>query len=199
MCSSWACADETQAPETSASTKRSRSRGRMCPPEEFQPGLVVARDRPEVPSRGGTALGSTCWWGTPQVGLTRVTRPTIMTGPTFPDPYSLERRMELSPRTVRLFLTLALASCAGCDSGETGIRGNASFGDPDPLTTPLRPAESPTPAAPVCAFQDGRRVTFEIVEGIPNPRCARATQDQGLALTNHARELISIDLGGGPL
>jgi hypothetical protein len=109
--------------------------------------------------------------------------------------------MEISPRTLYL-LTLALAGwVAGCDSGEREIRlrRDASFGEPDTLPTPLRPAESSMPAAPVCAFQEGHRVAFEIVEGIPNPRCARATQDQGLALVNRTRERIAFNLGGGPV
>jgi hypothetical protein len=109
--------------------------------------------------------------------------------------------MEISPRTLHL-LTLALAGwVAGCDSGEREIRlrRDASFGEPDTLPTPLRPAKSSMPAAPVCAFQDGHRVAFKIVEGIPNPRCARAIQDQGLALMNRTRERIAFKLGGGPV
>ncbi len=110
--------------------------------------------------------------------------------------------MELPQRVLHLFLALAFAgSVAGCDSGEREIRlqREASLGEADTLPTPLRPAESPTPAAPVCAFQEGHRVAFEIVEGIPSPRCARATQDQGLALMNRTRERIAFDLGGGPV
>ncbi|HET6363155.1 MAG TPA: hypothetical protein VFH11_14025 [Gemmatimonadota bacterium] len=110
--------------------------------------------------------------------------------------------MELPSRTLHFCLALALSGCAlGCDSGvrEFPSPGDTSFGEPDTFPTPLRPADSPTPAAPVCAFQAGHRVAFEIVEGIPNPRCARATQDQGLTLTNHTRERISFDLGGGPV
>ena len=109
--------------------------------------------------------------------------------------------MERSPRTLLLCLALTLASfAAGCDSDrETGKGGETSFGEPDTLPTPLRPADSPSPAAPVCAFQETHLVTFEIVDGIPNPRCARATGNQGLALTNHTRERIKFDLGGGPV
>jgi hypothetical protein len=87
-----------------------------------------------------------------------------------------------------------------CDADrEADIGGNASFGEPDTLPTPLRPPDAPSPAAPVCAFQEGHRVSFEIVEGIPDPRCARATSDQGLALTNHTRKRIAFNLGGGPV
>ena len=110
--------------------------------------------------------------------------------------------MESLSRTLHLCLGLALAGTApGCDIGarESPPPGEASFGEPDTLPTPLRPADSSTPAAPVCGFQEGHRVAFEIVEGIPNPRCARATLDQGLALTNHTRERIVFDLGGGPV
>src|SRR5688500_4540064 len=110
--------------------------------------------------------------------------------------------MEHSPRILHLFLALALVGSApGCDSGERGLRlrAEASYGQPDTLPTPLRPAESATPAAPVCAFQEGHNVAFEIVEGIPNPRCARATPDQGLTLVNRTRERIGFDLGGGPV
>lgn len=110
--------------------------------------------------------------------------------------------MELLSRTLHLLLTIVLVGCAaGCDSGdrEPRLRGEASYGEPDTLPTPLRPADSPMPAAPVCAFQEGHRVAFEIVEGIPNPRCARATLDQGLALMNRTRERVAFDLGGGPV
>lgn len=109
--------------------------------------------------------------------------------------------MEFPSRTLHLGLALALACGAfGCDSGESETRrADASFDEPDTVPTPLRPAESSAPAAPVCAFQEGQRVGFEILDGIPNPRCARATGGQGLALTNHTRERIAFDLGGGPV
>jgi hypothetical protein len=91
---------------------------------------------------------------------------------------------------------------AGCDSGDRESRPrreDTSFGSPDTLPTPLRPADSPSPAAPVCAFQEGHRVSFEIADGIPNPRCARATADQGLGLVNRTGERLTFDLGGGPV
>lgn len=90
---------------------------------------------------------------------------------------------------------------AGCDFGDrSGPRSeDASIGLPDTLPTPLRPADSRSPAAPVCAFHEGHRVAFEIVDGIPNPRCARAMTDQGLELVNHTGERIAFDLGGGPV
>ena len=99
-----------------------------------------------------------------------------------------------------IFVAASSVCIIGCDADrEIPSRGEASSGQPDTLPTPLRPAESSTPAAPVCAFQGGHSVSFEIVEGIPNPRCARATQDQGLALVNHTGERISFDLDGGPI
>lgn len=110
--------------------------------------------------------------------------------------------LELSPRTLYFFLTLAFVGwAAGCDSGEREprLQTEASYGEPDTLPTPLRPADSPTPAAPVCAFQEGHNVAFEIVEGIPNPRCARASPDQGLTLMNRTRGRVAFDLGGGPV
>lgn len=110
--------------------------------------------------------------------------------------------MEFPPWTLRFLLALTLAIWAlGCDSGEeeAPLRRDASLAPPDTLPTPLRPADSPSPAAPICAFQEGQRVTFEIVDGIPNPRCARATGDQGLALVNHTGERVAFDLGGGPV
>jgi hypothetical protein len=133
--------------------------------------------------------------------LTRVPRPAIITRLCIPDPvFRRSLIMEFPSRT--LHLALAIAGCAlGCDSGarESPSSGEASFGAPDTLPAPLRPADSRTPAAPVCAFQEGHRVAFEIVEGIPNPRCARATQDQGLALMNRTDERVAFDLGGGPV
>ncbi|MGH7567177.1 MAG: hypothetical protein ACREK2_10145 [Gemmatimonadota bacterium] len=72
------------------------------------------------------------------------------------------------------------------------------FGE-SPEPPGLRPADATSPAAPVCAFQEEDRVTFEIVEGISNPRCARALQGQGLALTNGTGRRVSFDLGGGPV
>jgi hypothetical protein len=108
-----------------------------------------------------------------------------------------------SSPTFHLFLALACASvptACGPSGGDSSAPGGASSSaTPDTFPTPLRPADSPAPAAPVCAFQEGHLVSFEIVEGIPNPRCARATADQGLALTNQTEERISFDLGGGPV
>ncbi len=37
------------------------------------------------------------------------------------------------------------------------------------------------------------------MEGIPNPRCARATRDQGLVLSNRTDAQVTFDLGGGPV
>ena len=96
----------------------------------------------------------------------------------------------------------ATTFAAGCESRDRESRPrseDASFGLPDTLPTPLRPADSPTPSAPVCAFQEGHRVSFEIVDGTPNPRCAHATADQGLGLVNRTGERIAFDLGGGPV
>ncbi len=55
----------------------------------------------------------------------------------------------------------------------------------------LREPDSETPAAPVCAFQEGTTVTFELHEGIPAPRCARVLPGQMLAFTNRTDEPIS--------
>ena len=98
------------------------------------------------------------------------------------------------------FVFAAAILAAGCDSGERESVMDDTIQIPDPMQTPpLRPADSPLPAAPVCAFQDGARVSFEIVDGIPNPRCARTMADQGLELINHTGERIAFDLGGGPV
>ena len=109
-------------------------------------------------------------------------------------------------RSARIAASILLAAGTailpgGCDSndGETPRSEDTSIGVPDTLPTPLRPADSSTPSAPVCAFQEGPRVSFEIVDGTPNPRCARATGDQGLALVNHTGERVTFDLGGGPV
>jgi hypothetical protein len=99
-----------------------------------------------------------------------------------------------------LLAAAAATFAGGCESGDRGSSSeDMAIRLPDTLPTPLRPADSLTPAAPVCAFQEGHRVSFEIVDGIPNPRCARATGDQGLELVNRTGERIAFDLGGGPI
>lgn len=97
---------------------------------------------------------------------------------------------------------LHVSSCGG-PAPDTPPGTGEKIAAPGPRGSPaperLRQPDSDAPAAPTCAFQESERVAFEVVEGIPNPRCARALPGQILALSNATGERVGFDLGGGPV
>lgn len=100
-------------------------------------------------------------------------------------------------------LAAAAVTPWGCGERDAAPRAGEELAVPRKPETPaaerLRQPDTEAPAAPTCAFQAGRQVVFEIVEGIPDPRCARALQGQTLAISNTTAERIGFDLGGGPV
>jgi len=114
--------------------------------------------------------------------------------------------MRVAPRRLAPLLGLVVAAALPASScGErdappgAGEQIAAPSGRRTPAAERLRRPDADAPAAPTCAFQPGERVAFEILEGIPNPRCARALESQTVALSNATGERIGFDLGGGPV
>lgn len=82
-----------------------------------------------------------------------------------------------------------------------------TMGRPDPTLNSTAPdkeenvdqprlADTSSPTAPVCAFQEGSTITFELSEGIPAPRCARALSEQFLAFKNNTDEVVTFSFAG---
>jgi hypothetical protein len=115
--------------------------------------------------------------------------------------------MRVAPRRIAPLLGLVAAGtalpAASCGERDATPGAGKEIAAPSGRRTPaaerLRPPDADAPAAPICAFQPGDRVAFEILEGIPNPRCARALASQTIALSNATAERIGFDLGGGPV
>jgi hypothetical protein len=115
--------------------------------------------------------------------------------------------MRVAPRRIAPLLGLVAAwaalpasSCGERDATPgAGEEIDAASGRRSPTADQPRRPDADAPAAPTCAFQPGDRVAFEILEGIPNPRCARALESQTVALSNATGERIGFDLGGGPV
>lgn len=112
--------------------------------------------------------------------------------------------MRVAPgRILGLVAALATRPAASCGERDAPPGAGEEIAAPSGWRTPaaerLRPPDADAPAAPTCAFQPGDRVAFEILDGIPNPRCARALPSQSFALSNATGERIGFDLGGGPV
>ena len=113
-------------------------------------------------------------------------------------------------RLLALALLLTwLGLLAACGKGDTSpsvtqtqqptTRPAPTDGEPTTTATPVTPAPSPQlapaesefPAASTCNSQPDV-VTFDLVPGVPSPRCAQATQGQHLHFDNHTGQTVVI-------
>lgn len=69
---------------------------------------------------------------------------------------------------------------------------------PQEITTQLRAPDAQAPAAGICDFYGQDSITFDIQEGIPQPRCARVLAGQKIAFTNSSEELLLFEFAGRP-
>jgi hypothetical protein len=62
-------------------------------------------------------------------------------------------------------------------------------------TPGLKPSESDTPAAGICASPTEPVVTIHFLEGIPDPRCTVLRPDQRIRFINRLTEPVTLTLG----